>query len=155
MQPIIYRPAEISNWLEMGAQTVRKASSFESPEDIKSALSGAVGALLGQGKGVMAELSRMKLSSLEYRLLDDRIERPQGAMPRSVMFEDIKRIDALKGCEYKIVCVRESSFVIKPYAWLSVGGVHVPMGWLREGLEVPYELLIEEISARSKATVRV
>ena len=36
---------------------------------------------------------------------------------------------------------------IKPYAYVVAGKLKVPIGWARNGIEVPYELLIEELSS--------
>ena len=37
---------------------------------------------------------------------------------------------------------------IKPFAYIVSGRIKVPVGWVRNGIEVPYELLTLELAAR-------
>ncbi len=146
-KPVVYRAVDISRWLTLGAATVRKLSAVEQAHDIKSALHGAFGAVLGQGKGAIADALRLKIATMEYRLYEDRFERSHG-VPRSVLYSEIVRIEPARGCDF-LIQTRSGSFQIKPYAWIAVSGARVPLGWLRDGMEVPFELLIEEIELRT------
>lgn len=151
-RPIVYKPADIARWLELGAQTMRKLSAAEASDDLREVVKTALGSVIGQGRGAIAEVMRQRIGALEYRLYDDRFETPRPSGSRSIRYGSIERIVPLKRCEQKIV-FREGSFTLKPYAWLTVAGARVPFGWLRDGLEVPWELLVEEIGARARVQV--
>jgi len=37
---------------------------------------------------------------------------------------------------------------LKPFAYIVASRIKVPVGWVRNGIEVPYELLLIELAAR-------
>lgn len=128
-----------------GVQEIRKAA------DIKKALTDAIGKVLDYGKGAVADVGSKGIEKLEYRLHDEYIE-SAGLSAKTIKYSDISRIEASKRGQFRLIG-EGVNLSIKPYAWLQVSGVRVPLGWVRNGMEVPFELLIEEIVARSKAEV--
>jgi hypothetical protein len=47
-----------------------------------------------------------------------------------------------------VLVLDKGSVLVKPFAYIVAGKIKVPIGWSRNGVEVPYELIIEELSAR-------
>jgi hypothetical protein len=150
MAPVRYRPADILRWLEMGSETLRKAP-IPTPKaggDIGRTIFEVVGTLLREGKGTVATIAGKGLEKVEYRLFEDRLE--TGA--RTISYADISRVRATKSAGYTLE-FDGGSLSIKPYAWLEVAGHRVPIGWQRDGMEVPFELLAEEVAARAKVSI--
>ena len=151
-----YRPADLLRWLELGAESLRTAGDMkDSPEsDIRRAVLHAAGKVFHFGKSAVAEVSRKALAQLEYRLYDDHFEAATATSVKSISYADVKGIEAGKRGAFKVVS-SGGNVTIKPYAWLLAAGVKMPVGWERNGMEVPFELLIEELAARTKAPVKV
>lgn len=157
MDPIRYRPGEALRWLETGADRARESARekgrriSEPPHDetikrIGHGLKNAVGAAVDFGKGAWADLLAQRADATEYVILNDRLELVQGKTMRSVKFTEIRAIHK-KGDRYRVSLVN-GSLNIEPYAHIVAGKVKVPIGWTRNGIEVPFELFPDELSAR-------
>jgi len=101
----------------------------------------------------MADLAHRQASASEYVLGDAHFEivRPTGN--RRVTYAEVKKIK-LEGDRAQFELIH-GSVSIKPFAHLVSGRVRVPIGWTRNNVEVPYELLIEELAARCDIEVEV
>lgn len=134
----------------MGADSLR--SDMESkPSDapgLKKAVIEAIGKAVSYGKGAFADVSSRSIERLEYRLYDEALE----TGTKRISYRDIKRIEKSKR-GFRIVSGTGGAF-IKPYAWLVVSGAKVPIGWERNGMEVPFETLVEEIAARAHTHIQ-
>ncbi|MCH8274301.1 MAG: hypothetical protein IH851_05885 [Armatimonadetes bacterium] len=152
--PIRYRPADVARWLEIGAGSMRRtnAPTRVPGGEIGRVILETVGKVVGQGKGALVQVAVRRLGHLEYRLYDDRIEVTTASSERCVSYDRISAIETMRPGEYRVV-TRDGALRIKPYAWLNVTGLRVPFGWLRDGMEVPFELLIEELAGRAKIVV--
>lgn len=148
-----YIPFDIQNWVELGTGTLQhgrppvKVPGGEIGKSVGELISRAV----RTSQGAVANLKVKRIDQIEYRLSDDFFEIEGGAR---IDYADIKRIEHSKKSGFRIY----SSFKeieINPYAWLKVGSVEVPLGWLRDGLEVPFELLVQEIGIRAKVELMV
>ncbi len=106
------------------------------------------GALFEMGKGAYTDLLHRQAEASEYVLLDSHFDIISGASIKSIGYTRIEAIE-LKGDRVHLV-LDQGTVVIKPFAHIVAGRVKVPIGWSRNGMEVPYELLIEELSARAK-----
>jgi hypothetical protein len=150
--PVIYKPSdEVVKWLRIGAEGLRAPSERAAPTDIKGAVLGAVGRAIGYGKGAIAGFSTRSIEKLEYRLGDESFV-VKGTSEKEFPYREVQRIETGKRGAFVLVAANWS-LRIKPYAWLSVSGARVPAGWLRNGMEVGYELLIEELAARTRAAI--
>ena len=67
--------------------------------------------------------------------------------PRSYLF-------GLRGDKATVVMER-GSVNIRPEAYISSGRIKVPIGWERNEIEVPYEMLIDELAARAGIKVQM
>lgn len=137
----------------MGAESLRGGPEGQVSEmpGIRQAILEAVGKVFDYGKSAVAEIGSRGIENLEYKLFDDRLE--SSGFSKPLKYEDISRIEVTKKATFKLISSTGTT-VIKPYAWLQVASVKVPLGWIRNGMEAPYELLVEEIAARSKASIR-
>lgn len=141
-------------WLQTGADALRKRAKAqgvslvrrEGERSLGKDLGAAAGALLDVGKGAVADLLHRQAEARSYTLLEDRfsINGPTGT--RTVPYSQVASIRLAQ--DKATVVLTKGSLTIAPYAHIVAGRVRVPVGWSRNGLEVPYELLIEELAAR-------
>ena len=159
MELVRYRPGEAIRWLETGAQDMRKSAkrqgkrliSREGERTISRDFRDAAGVLIDLGKSALAELSHRQAEASEFVLHDDRFESVSPAKITSVQYDQIKHLK-LKGETLKVV-LDSGSVTIKPHAYIVSGRIRVPVGWNRNGLEVPYETILEELSGRSGVNI--
>lgn len=156
MEVVRYRPGEAIRWLQTGAANIRRGAQAKgravadsTPTDARSfgqGIATAASALVDLGKGAYAELIHRQAEVNEYVLQEERFDVVNGNSIKSVEYSRIKKISF--GNERAKIELDRGDLVIKPYAHIVAGRVKVPVGWTRNGMDVPYELLIEEIAAR-------
>ncbi len=161
METVRYRPGEALRWLQTGADNIRKAANERGRSVIRQTgtdqrrpmenLKTAAGALVDLGKSAYAELLHKQAEALEYVLLADRLDLVKGGKIESIAWDAIKgvRVDG----DRTLLILEKGQVTIKPFAHLVAGRVRVPVGWTRNGMEVPYELLVEEIAARARREI--
>ncbi len=158
MEPIRYRPGEAIRWLKTGAETIRKHANARgkqvvtsgAPRDIRGAgrtVIDAAGALKDLGKSALADFRHSELEATEYVLLDSAFDVVKGGSIKSISYEQVEKIE-MRGDRATLRLDNKSTLSIKPHAYLLSGSIKVPVGWTRNGMEVPYELLLEELAAR-------
>ena len=149
-----YKPGEAIRWLEMGAQDLKKSARRkgksivrrEGERSIGRDISQAAGVLMGMGKGALADLIHHQAESSEYVLHDDRFEVVTPGRIKSVKYSQVRSI-RMKN-EKATLVLDQGSVTIKPHAYVVAGRIKVPIGWARNGMEVPYEVLLDELAAR-------
>lgn len=159
MELIRYRPGEAIRWLNSGAQDMRKNASRKGKRIIEREgdrtfgrdFRDAAGVIIDLGKSALAELSHRQAETGEYILHDDRVEVVTPLKITAVRYDQIRHIK-LKGETIKLI-LDHGSLTVKPHAYIVSGRIRVPIGWVRNGLEVPYETLIEELSGRSGVNI--
>ncbi|MBV6503431.1 MAG: hypothetical protein AKCLJLPJ_01503 [Fimbriimonadales bacterium] len=145
-QVVRYKPADIGRWLEMGTASVRThRQATEKPAKIPARILEALGTVMSEGKSAVAAVASRQLEKFEVLLGDKSLE----SGGRTLAYSEIKAVTAGRGLLYRFE-TDDRPFIVKPYAWLEMAGHRVPLGWLRNGIEVPYETLAEEIAARSR-----
>lgn len=154
MELVRYRPGEAMRWLELGAQNERKSAAKkgrslvrrEGHRTIQRDIGQAAGALIDMGKSAWTDLIALQANASEYVFHDDAFEIVKATGVKRVPYSEITGL-YLDG-DHLIVELEKGSVTIKPHAHIVAGRVRVPIGWSRNGLEVPYELMIDELSAR-------
>lgn len=158
MQPVRYRPGESLKWLDEAAGADKKKAGRLYQSAVHDSFSGsaaeasrhrlmkaakAMGALL---KGAYTEIANSKMLAVEYVLTDDSIFISGPNRREEIRFDTISSLtfDGVNA----VFNHQKGDFTIKPYAYITAGAVKAPIGWNRDGHEVPYELLVEEIAAR-------
>jgi hypothetical protein len=154
MDLIRYRPGEAIRWLETGAQSSRKTAAekgrslvrSDSGDTIGSQLKKAAGALFDVGRGAYTDLLHRRAQAGEFLLHEAFFEIESSGRTQRVNYDQVLSIEQ-KG-DRTLVTHEKGVLTIKPYAYIVSGRIRIPIGWSRNGMEVPYELLIEELCAR-------
>ena len=156
MELVRYKPGEAIRWLETGADNIRKGAQNrgmnllrQTAVDSKTLgenLKSAAGALFDFGKGTYAEMMHRIADDSEYVLQDSQFDVVNGGNLKSIPYDRVIAVN-LKG-DRGILTLDKGIVTIKPFAYIVAGRIKVPVGWVRNGIEVPYELLLLELAAR-------
>ncbi|MEZ0325397.1 MAG: hypothetical protein ACAH95_05785 [Fimbriimonas sp.] len=153
MEVVRYKAGEAIRWLQTGAENIRRGAKAKGKSVIDPNggtfghnLKTAAGAIVDYGKGTYADLMHKQAEANEYVLLENHFDIVRGSAIKTVEYERVKKIE-VKGDRASIT-LDKGNLTIKPFAHVVAGRAKVPVGWSRNGIEVPFELLIEELSAR-------
>lgn len=157
---IRYRPPDILHWLELGARDLREDGirhgrnllRREGERTIGKDVAQAAQAIYDLGKGTVAEVMHRSAQGTEYALSQNDLVVKDAARTRTIPFASIRRIEWRSGDKVVLV-LEQGSLTIKPAAHLVAGAIKVPIGWSRNGMDVPYDLLIDEIAARAGRSI--
>jgi hypothetical protein len=152
METVRYRPGEALRWLKVEGDARKRGASergrgVSGGGDFKEKIGAAAGAAVEYGRGAYARMLHEKAQGSEYVLTDDRFEIVHGNQIKAVPYANVRAVK-LKG-DRALVVLDQGSVLIRPLAHLSAGRARVPIGWSRNGAEVPFEMLADEIAARS------
>jgi hypothetical protein len=161
MEIVRYRPGEAIRWLQSGAESFRKGAvtkgrSVVRQEEIRKIqdnLRDGMGALVDLGRSAWTDLLHRQAEASEYVLQEKHFDVVRPGNLKTVEYARVKSAE-IRGDRMTLHLDR-GTLVIKPYAYVVAGRVRVPIGWSRNGLEVPYELLAEELCARSGVELEV
>lgn len=151
-----YTPAEVMHWFDteskrnqalVRAQT-RDIARVANEEGIIPTIKQAATAALSMGKGAYGTVVQKQATETRYDLFDSGFEFVDIARRVKVDYSQVRQIVAKAGDRYQIL-FNGGSLTVKPPAYLVAGKYRVPVGWMRNGVEVPFLTLVEEISARS------
>jgi hypothetical protein len=156
MELVRYRPGEAIRWLQTGAENLRKGAQAKGKVAVTSGapdarafgenLKTAAGALLEYSRSAYADLMHRQAEASEYVLHDDYFDVVRGSNIKTVQYSRVTATELDK--DRALLTLDKGSLTVKPFAHLVAGRVRVPIGWSRNGIEVPFELLIEELAAR-------
>lgn len=151
MEPIRYKPAEIlSTFDEEGPKTKASVSTGTISETVKK----VAGAVVNFGKKSWSEFAQKQMNGTEYVLLDEYFEVRGMSGSKKVSYKDVKEMSLNR--EDRVTLLYEGgALTIKPLAHLVSGTLKVPVGWVRNGVDVPYALLIDELAARCGVEVEL
>jgi len=111
-------------------------------ENLKS----AAGALFDFGKGTYAEMMHRQAEESEYVLQENQFDIVNGGNMKSISYDRVIAMH-VRG-DRGTLTLDKGLVTIKPFAFIVAGRIKVPVGWVRNGIEVPYELLLLELAAR-------
>lgn len=156
MELVRYRPGEAIRWLETGGENIRKGAQTRGLNLLKQGvmdaktfgenLKTAASALFDIGKGTYAEMIHRQAEEVEYVLQDDRFDIVNAGSLKTVLYTRVTAMQ-VKG-DRATLTLDKGAVTVKPCAHIVAGRVRVPVGWLRNGIEVPYDLLLVELAAR-------
>ena len=156
MELVRYRPGEAIRWLETGGDNIRRGARNRginllrqgpiNSETIGENLKTAAGALFDFGKGTYAEMMHRQAEDSEFVLQESQFDIVNGGNIRSIPYTRVVAM-TLKGDRASLT-LDKGSVTIKPFAFIVVSRIKVPVGWVRNGIEVPFELLLHELAAR-------
>jgi hypothetical protein len=142
--PIHYAPPDLVQWLSPDLQSEQKARAKPGDGRLRDSLRQAATAAAGFGRTAMGEL--------EYLLDEEGFSIPGLTQSRRIEYRDIREIRREKKDRFRLI-TRSGDLAIDPVAHLVAGPVKAPVGWLRNGVEVAYFTLIQEISARARLDI--
>lgn len=154
-----YKPGEAVRWFATGSEEIRrgalnKAQSVfkrEGARSLRRDLQETASALLGAGSAALADLAHRQAVASQYVLDEEGFEVVKPTGNKRALYADVKAI-RMEG-DRALIELTKGSIIISPFAHLVSGRAKVPVGWSRNGVEVPYELLIEELAARSDVEI--
>lgn len=151
MAIVTYRPAEVLHWFGVGSREAKQRASRRGQaalqrSDFMKGILDVTGAVAEFGKGTLTDLVQRKAEESVYELTDDALEAVGLTSRKRVLYKDVTEIHAKPHDRFELVH-KGGTLTIKPIAHLLAGRLRVPVGWLRNGMEVPYALLIEELAA--------
>lgn len=157
---IRYEPVDAIRWLKLGAEQMRRDAKDrgvelvrrEGARTISKDLSQAASALFGMGKSAVTDLLHANASFCEYLFDSTGVEISRTTGSRRVPYATIKRIVRAKD-GYSVILDR-GSVEISPYAHIVASRIKAPLGWRRNGLEVPFETIIDELAGRCGVEVQ-
>jgi hypothetical protein len=154
MDPVTYRSPSLLHWF--GAESRRERADARrkgkrllgsSGQTIAGQLKDAASAAMSLGRGATNELALRQASEEAYVLGADAFERIGLGARSRVPYAKVKEIVALGSDRYELTHA-SGRLVVRPVAHLVRGRSRVPVGWVRNGVEVPFSTLIDELSAR-------
>jgi len=150
-----YRPGEAIRWLETGAENIRKGAQnkgmnlFKQGVDSKTFgenLKTAAGVIFDFGKGTYADMVHKHAEDSEFVLQDKQFDIVSGGNMKTILYERVVSVQ-VRG-DRALFTLDKGTVTVKPFAYIVSGRIKVPVGWVRNGIEVPYELLTLELAAR-------
>ena len=155
MQTVTYRPPDILHWFSTGSQEAidsakRKGRDFTKKageSTVKQNILKAAGVAAEFGRGAAAGIVHGQAVETVYKLHDKELEvrGPFGTV--IVAYDAINEI--LSHQKDKFTIEHDAgTLTVRPVAHLVSGKVRVPLGWIRNSIEVPFTMLLEELSAR-------
>jgi hypothetical protein len=156
MNLITYTPAEVLKWFDTESRRANAHARAQTQEIAKIAtedgliptIKQAAVAAISITKGAYGTVVQKQTGETKYDLYEQGLEFVDLTRRTKVDYKQIRQIVAKPGDRFQIL-YNGGSLSIKPPAHLVAGKLRVPVGWIRNGIEVPYLTLVEEISARS------
>lgn len=159
MAPVTYRSPSLLHWFG----TESRAATADARKRGKSLLSERGRSLAGQikeaataaislGRGAAGELALRQASEEAYVLEAEGFEQMGLGGRARVHYDSVKEIVELGSDRFEITH-SAGRLVVRPVAHLVRGRHRVPVGWLRNGVEVPYRTLVDELAARCRVEV--
>ena len=162
MAVVTYQPPDIVRWLGTSAREKRKSvvkRALAVPQNtlekgLMPGLKDAADAAIGLGKQALGDLSTARAEETTFRLYTEGFEAVGLMSKTKVNYSDVNRIVRKSGDKFRVE-FNGGHVSIRPVAHLVVSGHRVPIGWVRNGLEVDYETLVEELVARTGKEITV
>lgn len=151
MPTVTYRPADVLHWFGIGSRAARqrarkKGQAALAGNDFVAGIKQVAGAATDLGKGALTDLVHRQAEETTYILDDEAFEVIGMTSRKRIVYKDVSEIGARPHDRFE-VAHKGGTLVLKPIAHLVAGRLKVPVGWSRNGMEVPYAMLIEELAA--------
>jgi len=159
MELIRYKPGEAVRWLDSGAKDMlarakKKGESVlarDSQRQVKNDIVKVAGAVLDVGKGAIAELMHRQAQATEYVFGENYLEVLRPGSVKTVPYASVMSITR-RGDTIDVE-IETGTVTIKPHAYIVSGRIKVPVGWDRNGMEVAYDVLADELAARCQVNI--
>jgi hypothetical protein len=151
---VTYSPPEALKWIQFKSDASKEGASRRLVrsgktvrQDWKSSVTDVAGAVGAYASTAASSLTHAAKNVARYDLDDTMLTAKTMGKTTKISFEDIQEI-LLDGDEATIIHSK-GNLKIKPIGYVSSGIVKAPLGWRRNGTEVPFATLIEEIAGRA------
>lgn len=156
---IRYKAGDAIRWLDLGSGSLKDSAKRHTRDVVERRgergigkdIGGIFGAAMDYGKGAVADMMHRQAEASEYILDGHSFEIHSGRSVKKVLYSDVKSIR--RSSDKVKFILSQGSLEIKPYAHIVAGRVRVPVGWSRNGIEVPFDLITEELAARCHVEV--
>ncbi len=160
MSTTTYRPVDILHWFGMESRRNRRSGFHKgglvpkkaTEQGVVQGLKLVASAAYDLTRGAASDLVQAQAGQTEYVLHDSGFEAVDLVRRVKIDYKQVHKIIAKQNDKFLIVA-DNANVTVKPVAHLSAGHVRVPVGWVRNGMEVPFATLIEELSARCSVDV--
>jgi hypothetical protein len=154
-----YRPGEALRWLEgvsegsLDRAREKAGHISERQGSIGTKIKDAAGVLIDLSRSAYAELTKRRADASEFAFLDSEFVITRPGAKQTLPYSSVKKFT--KDKDKVVITLSHGSITVRPYAYIVAGKVRVPVGWDRNGSEVPYEVLFEEWAARCQLPLDV
>lgn len=154
--PVKYRPSETLRWLnaqteEAYERVKQSAEHIKSEPQIAQKLRQAAGMIIDISKSAVGEVAKRSSDASEITFYDDEVLVSRLGKKLTIPYKSFKQIKKQKD-KYTLVH-SGGNLTYKPYATIVAGRRSVPVGWVRNKVEVPYETLFDEWAARCRLNI--
>lgn len=155
MNTVYYRPPDILHWIGSSSDQSRDRARRKGrdipratgEEGIAQGFKQAASAVMDFGRASVAEIFCRRAQNLSYVLDEEWFEQHSGGKRKRVLYKSVHEIVNRGGDKYSLL-FDGGGVTVKPIAHLVGSRLRVPIGWLRNGMEVPFSVLVEELAAR-------
>ena len=154
MSTVTYRTPEALDWFRVGAREARSRARAKgsdlmrgSAKDLATGLKKAASTAADFGKGAISDFVHRQAGETAFLLHEDSFEAAGMSGRKRIAYRDVSAVVSLGSDRFE-VRHKDGSLPIRPVAHLSAGRLKVAVGWVRNGLEVPFETLPLEVAAR-------
>lgn len=155
MPTVTYRPPDVLHWFSTGSQEAMqsakrkgKALTKKGDSSVKQKLFQAASLAADLGRGAGADLIHRQAAETVYRLHDDHLLVRSPLSQTELEYGEITAIRSHARDRFEIE-YDGGTLTVRPIAHLVSGKIRIPVGWMRNDIEVPFTMLLEELSARS------
>lgn len=154
MPTVTYRPPDVLHWFATGSQEAftsakRKGRALAKSGDgsVKDKIFKAASAVADVGRSAAAGMVNSQAAETVYKLFDNRFEVRTPLSRQVVQYDAVASITS-HGKDRFSLEHEGGTLTVRPIAHLASGRIKVPIGWLRNEIEVPYTMLLDELAAR-------
>lgn len=151
---VTYSPPEALKWIQFKSDVAREGairrlarSGKTVRHDWKSSITDVAGAVGAYASTAASSMTHTAKNLARYEMDETTLLYRSMGKTTKISFEEIQEI-ILCGDEATVIHSK-GRLKIRPVGYVSSGIVKAPLGWKRNGTEVPFITLIEEIAGRA------
>lgn len=160
MPTVTYRPPDVLHWFSTGSQEAMRSAKRKGKalarsggdSTVKEKFFQAASMAADFGRGAGADLIHRQAAETVYKLHDDYLLVRSPMAQTRVEYGDVAAIRSHARDRFEIE-YDGGTLTVRPIAHLVSGKIRVPVGWMRNDIEVPFTMLLEELSARCSVEI--
>ena len=159
MPTVTYRPPDILHWFSTGSQEALKSAKRKGrslakggESTVKEKFFRAASMAADFGRGAGADLIHRQAAETVYKLYDQHMVVKTPLTQTRVDYEGVTAIRSHAKDKFEIDH-DGGTLTVRPIAHLVSGKIRSPVGWMRNDIEVPFTMLLEELSARCSVEI--